>query len=150
MKKSVVCMIIFSLVVVLGAKEPVSRELRYLLKIRTTDQIMMSLDPLMQMEEQEFYKIWCINEGANYNRFLLHVHPTYGEDVKPKERFHACYFTTVAFTPSYYVPWCYLQPMYDVTGVGPTPHAALVDMVVQLVEKKIIDQKWLRKKLARV
>ncbi|MCX6582072.1 MAG: hypothetical protein NT166_18035 [Candidatus Aminicenantes bacterium] len=150
MKKSVVCIIIFSLVTVLGGKEPVSRELRSLLKSRTTDQIMMALDPVMKMEEKEYYKIWCIKEGANFNHFLLHVYPTYGEDMGPKERFHACYFTKIAFVPFFITPWSYLQPMYDVTGKGPTPHAALVDMVVQLVEKKIIDPKWLRKKLSRI
>lgn len=149
MKKSFVCFIIFSLVTILGGKEPVSRELLSLLKIRTTDQIMMALEPGMKMEEEEFNKIWRVTDGANCNYFILHVYASYEENANPNERFYASYFTLIALIPLFITPDCYLQSMYDITGKGPTPHTALVDMVVQLVEKKIIDPKWLSKKLAR-
>lgn len=149
MKKSLVCLIIFSLVTALSGKEPVSRELLSLLKNRTTDQIMMALEPGMKMEEEAFNRIWRVDDGANLNYFILHISSSYKEKADLNERFYACYFTPIAFVPFFITPDCYLQSMYDITGKGPTPHAALMDLVVQLVEKKIIDTKWLRKKLAR-
>jgi hypothetical protein len=149
MKKSVVCFIIFSLVSVLGGKEPVSRAFLSLLKSRTSDQIMMALEPSLKMEEEEFNKIWGINSGYNSNFFTLHVSASYKENPNPNERFYASYFTDIAFIPFFITPVSHLVSMYDITGVGATPHDALVDMVVQLVEKKIIDPKRLSKKLAR-
>ncbi|HLP47691.1 MAG TPA: hypothetical protein VK186_20770 [Candidatus Deferrimicrobium sp.] len=150
MKKSFICcFIIFSLLTALSGKEPVSRELLSLLKNRSTDQMMMALEPGMKMEEEAYKKIWRVDDGANFNYFILHIYSSYKEKANPNERFYACYFTPIAFIPFFITPDCYLQSMYDITGKGPTPHAALVDLVVQLVEKKIIDAKWLRKKLAR-
>ncbi|MGD2087293.1 MAG: hypothetical protein PVH61_14000 [Candidatus Aminicenantes bacterium] len=149
MKKSILIFIIFSLVTIMFGKEPVPKGLLSLLKSSTTDQIMMALEPEMKMEQEEFEKIWRVTEGANTNSFILQVCASDEKNAKPNERFYASYITSIALIPFFFTPHSYIQPMYDIIGKGPTPHAALVDMVVQLVEKKIIDPKRLRERLAR-
>jgi hypothetical protein len=125
----------------------ISRVLLDKLNSRTTDQIMVVLEPQLEMDLEELKKEIGYEDyrsGLNTNEFFLHLGPSCKKNPGPGERFEAYYGNYIVYkVPFFSFSAGYIKPLSGVIGKGSAPHAALVEMVKQLVERGIIDPVWL-------
>jgi hypothetical protein len=121
-------------------------DLNRILKGKTTDQIMMALKPTIKMDKNEILNdIDTPVEQLSDDTFVLFISTS--QSVELDEKFMAFYGIVVSFTIWIYTSREYIHHLRNITGWGPTPRDALVDMIMQLAEKKVIDTGGFAEKL---
>jgi hypothetical protein len=136
---------IFFILAVLGNALS-GQELNRLLEKSSTDQIMLSLEPSIEMPTEKIRDqiklpvLWLIN-----NTFYLFISTCRSE--KPDEKFQAFYGIPVssAYGVTQHVE--YIHHLGNITGQGTTSRDALVDLVKKLVANGFIDPGRLVEKL---
>jgi hypothetical protein len=136
---------IFIVLVVLSSVLP-GQELNKLLKRSNTDQIMLALEPSIEMptgkirDQIKLPVLWLIN-----NTFYLFISTCRSE--KPDEKFQAFYGIPVSSAWGVTQHVEYIHHLGNITGRGPTSRDALVDLVKKLVANGFIDPGRLVEKL---
>jgi hypothetical protein len=136
---------IFFILAVLGNALS-GQELNRLLEKSSTDQIMLALEPSIEMPTEKIRDqiklpvLWLIN-----NTFYLFISTCRSE--KPDEKFQAFYGIPVssAYGVTQHVE--YIHHLGNITGQGTTSRDALVDLVKKLVANGFIDPGRLVEKL---
>jgi hypothetical protein len=136
---------IFFILAVLGNALS-GQELNRLLEKSSTDQIMLALEPSIEMPTEKIRDqiklpvLWLIN-----NTFYLFISTCRSE--KPDEKFQAFYGIPVssAYGVTQHVE--YIHHLGNITGQGTTSRDALVDLVKKLVANGLIDPIRLVEKL---
>lgn len=113
-------------------------ELNRLLAKSSTDQIMLALEPTIEMpigkirDQIKGPVLWLI-----HNTFYLFISTCRSEN--PHERFEAFYGIPVSSAFGITSHTEYIHHLGNITGRGPTARDALVDMVKKLVANGFID-----------
>jgi hypothetical protein len=136
---------IFFILAVLGNALS-GQELNRLLEKSSTDQIMLALEPSIEMPTEKIRDqiklpvLWLIN-----NTFYLFISTCRSE--KPDEKFQAFYGIPVssAYGVTQHVE--YIHHLGNITGQGTTSRDALLDLVKKLVANGLIDPIRLVEKL---
>jgi len=121
-----------------GEHSEPGQELNRLLKKSSTDQIMLALEPSIEMSEEEILKEikLPVLEVIN-NTYYLFISTCLSE--KPDEKFQTFYGIPVSsvFGITQHVE--YIHHLGNITGRGATSRDALVDLVKKLVANGVID-----------
>lgn len=121
-------------------------ELNLLLEKSSTDQIMLALEPSIEMpigkirDQIKLPVLWLI-----HNTFYLFISTCRSE--KPDEKFQAFYGIPVSSAWGVTQHVEYIHRLGNITGQGPTSRDALVDMIQKLFSNGLIDIDRLVKKL---
>jgi hypothetical protein len=123
-----------------------AQELNRLLEKSSTDQIMLALEPSIEMpigkirDQIKLPVLWL-----NHNTFYLFISTSRSEN--PHERFDAFYGIPVSSAWGVTQHVEYIHHLGNITGQGSTSRDALVDMIKKLVAKGLIDPGRLVEKL---
>jgi len=124
------------------------KELSRILKESTTDQIMAALEPIIEMPEEKILdEIETPVEHITGNTFCLMV--SSAEFPEKGEKFIAFYGIPVSALFGITSHREHIHHMANITGLGATPHDALVDLIMRLSAKGLLDPGSLVKKLSK-